>query len=235
VSITWAVDWGDGRDGVEADRVVPAASTIKVLLAVAAGRRFADGSLDPGEVVAAVPIAGDGALLDALPGLRPRLDHLVTLALAVSDNSATNVLLDRIGLEEVTAEGEELGLRHTRVSRRMLDWDAAGAGRDNLTTAADLTRLLRALVDGTVPDALAAPVLSALRASQHLDILGEVVPAASYMGNKRGFTDAANHDCGLVAADAGPIAVAVCSSPPASPDALRAAARAALSPGGARR
>ena len=235
MSVSWAVEWGDGRAGVDADRIVPAASTIKVLLALAAGRRFADGRLDPGEVVAAIPVAGDGALLDALPGLRPRLDHLVTLALAVSDNAATNVLLDRIGLDEVTAEGQELGLRHTRVSRRMLNWDAAAAGRDNLTTAADLARLLRALVDGTVPDAVAAPVLTALGASQHLDILGEIVPADAFLGNKRGFTDAANHDCGLVAADAGPIAVAVCSSPPASPDALRAAARAGLSRGGARR
>jgi beta-lactamase class A len=235
VSVSWAVDWGDGRAGVDADRVVPAASTIKVLLAVATGRRFADGRLDPGEVVAEVPRAGDGALLDALPGLHPRLDHLVTLALAVSDNAATNVLLDRIGLDDVTAEGQALGLRHTRVSRRMLNWDAAGAGRDNLTTAADLARLLRALVDGTVPAVVAAPVLTALRASQHLDILGEVVPAAAYLGNKRGFTDAANHDCGLVGTDARPMAVAVCSSPPASPEALRAAARTALSRGGARR
>ena len=78
-----------------------------------------------------------------------------------------------------------------------------------------------------MPAAVAAPVLTALRASQHLDILGEVVPAAAYLGNKRGFTDAANHDCGLVAANAGPMAVAVCSSPPASPRA------SGCSPGGA--
>jgi hypothetical protein len=89
-------------------------------------------------------------------------------------------------------------------------------------------------VDGTVPRPVADLVLAGLRASEHRDILGEVVSPDRYLGSKRGFNDAASHDCGLVAAEGGPVAVAVCSSPPAAPDALRAAARAALaSPGGA--
>jgi beta-lactamase class A len=235
LSVSWAVDGGAGPVGVDADRVVPAASTIKVLLAVAAARRFADGRLDAAEVATAVPGTGEPSLLAALPGLDLRLGHLVTFALAVSDNAVTNVLLDRIGLEAVTAEGESLGLRDTRVSRRMLDWDAVDAGRDNLTTAADLTRVLRALVDGTLPPEATRPVLHGLRASQHLDVLGEIVSEDRYLGSKRGVNDRANHDCGLVAGEHGPVAVAVCSSPPASPDALRAAARSALSRGGALR
>ena len=46
-------------------------------------------------------VVGDGAVLDVLPGLRASLAHLATLMLCVSDNAATNVLIDRLGFEPI--------------------------------------------------------------------------------------------------------------------------------------
>ena len=83
-----------------------------------------------------------------------------------------------------------------------------------------------------MPAETAEPILDALGASQHLDILGEVATPGALRASKRGTTERAEHDCGLLGGPSGPVGVAVCSSPPASPDALRRAARAALAEAG---
>jgi beta-lactamase class A len=226
VPVSWAVDRGDGPHGLGVDVVVPAASTIKLLIALAAFRALDEGRLSPRQHL--VPqLAGDGALLDHLPGLEPTPAQAVTLMLAVSDNAATNALIDVLGAEAVNAEAKRLGLTASILRRRMLDWDAAAAGSENLTSAGDLARLCRHL---------ARPgqerVQAALAASEHRDVLGEVVPAEALLGLKRGFSDRANHDCGIVELAGERIGLAVCSSPPAAPDALRRAAREALSAAG---
>jgi beta-lactamase class A len=168
-----------------------------------------------------------------LPGLRPTIGQLSTLMLAVSDNAATNALIERVGLAAVEAEGARLGLRATRVRRRMIDPDAVAAGRDNVTSAGDLAALCRALADpARVPRPAAWRTLEGLRAGQHLDLLGEVVPQEAVLGLKRGWNDDASNDCALVLAPSGPVGLAVCSSPPAAPDALRRAAREALATAG---
>jgi beta-lactamase class A len=233
VPISWAVDRGAGPVGVGVDVVVPAASTIKVLIALALWREIGEGRLDE-TVSLAVPVVGDGSLLDHLPGFQPTLAQLSTLMLAVSDNAATNALLALLGDAAIAAEARRLGLTATAVRRPMLDAEAVRAGRDNVTSAGDLARLCRALGEpALVPRRAAWRVLAGLAASEHRDVLGEVAPEGTLLGLKRGFNDQASLDCGLVELRGGAAGVAVCSAPPAAPDALRRAAREALSAAGA--
>jgi beta-lactamase class A len=222
VAVTWAVDSGDGPEGVGCDVIVPAASTIKIVIALALFRALDEGRVD-GRATLVVPIAGDGALLDHLPGFDPTPRQAVTLMLAVSDNAATNALIELLGYDAVNDEAARLGLTSTVLRRRMLDVDAIAAGVDNVTSAGDLARVCHLLA---APGN--APVLSGLAATEHRDLLGEVAPRDVLVGVKRGFNDQANHDCGLVRTPHGAVGLAVCSSPPASPDALRRAAREAL-------
>jgi len=211
------------------DVQVAAASTIKLVVATCLWGEVARGRLDADASAPTLPVVGDGALLDVLPGIEPTLAHLCTLMLAVSDNAATNALLDLLGLDAVNAEAARLGLRSTRIVRAMHDLDAIAGGRDNRTSAGDLARACRALADESlVPRRTAWRVLEGLRASQHLDVIGEVCPAGRLLACKRGFNDQASHDCALVESREGPVGVAVCSSPPAASDALREAARRAL-------
>jgi beta-lactamase class A len=229
MSVTWAVDRGRGPVGPGADVQVAAASTIKIVVATCLWGEVERGGLDADAPAPPVPVVGDGALLDVLPGLELTLAHLCTLMLAVSDNAATNALLELLGIEAVNAEAERLGLQATRVARAMHDADAIAAGRDNLTSAGDLAHACRVLADPLqVSRRVAWRVLEGLRASQHLDILGEICPPDRLLACKRGFNERASHDCGLVETQSGPVGVAVCSSPPAAPDALREAARRAL-------
>lgn len=136
--ITWATSDGREEGG---DRVVPAASTIKPFVASAFWRSH----LDPVEPVD-VPAAG-WSVADALS--RVTLGDCALLAVAFSDNAATNVLLERLGFDAVNEEAERLGCSRTEVRRLML-----ADGPENVTCARDLAVGLAAIAEERVLDAL---------------------------------------------------------------------------------
>jgi beta-lactamase class A len=206
--ISWAwVDPATGEDAHEdGERIVPAASTIKLFVASA----FWRSSLDPGELVEHVAPAGSAGVAEYLsPGARLTLGDLALLMLAVSDNAATNVLLDRLGFDAVAAEIDRLGLPRTAVRRKMMT-----AGPENETCALDLARgLARILDEPRIPAALELALDSQLR--YHL-------PAGVQVGAKTGELDAVFHEVALLGDGERRLVTAVCSSPQARPDEVSA-------------
>jgi Beta-lactamase enzyme family len=194
--ITWATSDGREEGG---DRVVPAASTIKLFVASA----FWRSALDPAEVVdvPAVP----WSLADALSSVT--LGDCALLAVAFSDNAATNVLLERLGFDSVNEEATRLGCERTEVRRLMLC-----DGPENLTCARDLARGMAAIEEERVLDALARAHDSELPfLLQGCDVLvktGELWPRVY-------------HEVALVDRV---LAVAVCSAPAARPGEVAALA-----------
>src|SRR5579863_7304553 len=92
---------------------------------------------------------------DIMGGLTPgitrlTLRDLATMMVAVSDNSATNVLIDRVGMENVNTMLDTLGLAHTRLQRKMMDLEAAKQGRENISTPLEMMTLLASLYRGKV-------------------------------------------------------------------------------------
>jgi beta-lactamase class A len=167
-------------------RVVPSASTIKVPILVAVLRGVEDGRLDLAEPVALPPagqrVGGAGPLV-LLPSVT-RLPLLETLRLmvALSDNDATNALIDHARLlrSERDPVGEVLArvpTRHTRLRRRLLDLEAADRGLQNETCAADLADLLVALRQGRLLGPLMTETaLDILRRQQSRDGLPGYLP-----------------------------------------------------------
>ena len=104
-----------------ADEVLPLASVGKLLLLASVAQGFAAGTLDPDERLPLLDqdySAGSGLLLKLSTRDWTLLD-LARLTASVSDNTATNALLRRIGLERVAADTAALGLRHTRILDRI--------------------------------------------------------------------------------------------------------------------
>src|SRR5467141_1768711 len=90
---------------------------------------------------------------DIMGGLTPAITRvtlrdLATMMVAVSDNSATNVLIDRLGMENVNSMLDSLGLAHTRLRRKMMDLEAAKQGRENISTPREMLVLLGAIYRG---------------------------------------------------------------------------------------
>jgi beta-lactamase class A len=82
-----------------------------------------------------------------------------------SDNTATNLLLDRLGMDRVNRVGRALGLSGTQFRRKMMDFDAARRGRENVTTLADQALLYEELFAVSrglpLPDAMSSSGLNA--------------------------------------------------------------------------
>ncbi|RLV49675.1 serine hydrolase [Nocardioides mangrovicus] len=105
------------------ERVLGTASVAKLLLLTEVAARLAAGTLDADQPVqrnTTPPVADSGLWhlmrLDTLP-----LADVCLLVAAVSDNWATNALLEVVGLDAVTARAESLGMVHTRLLDRVRD------------------------------------------------------------------------------------------------------------------
>jgi beta-lactamase class A len=89
-------------------------------------------------------VGGTGVLVEmGTPTLSIR-DYAV-LMVTLSDNTATNILIDRLGMERITARMQTLGLNGTKLRRHMMDTAAARRGDENVSTPDELARLLEAM------------------------------------------------------------------------------------------
>jgi len=104
------------------DEPVRTASTIKVAVMVEAFARVAEGKAkwsDELVLTKAARYAGSGVLNELTDGLRLTLRDAVTLMMELSDNTATNMVLDHLTTDAVNARMESMGFRQTRVMRRV--------------------------------------------------------------------------------------------------------------------
>jgi beta-lactamase class A len=134
--------------------VFPQASSIKICVLAELYRQAQQGKLKLTDLytVNAADLVPDSDIMGGLtPGVtRITLRDLATMMVAVSDNSATNVLIDRVGMENVNAFLDSLGLTHTRLRPKMMDLKAATEGRENVSTPAEMMALLESLYRGRV-------------------------------------------------------------------------------------
>jgi beta-lactamase class A len=128
---------------------------------------------------------------------------------AVSDNSATNVLIDRVGMENVNAFLERLGLHQTRLRRKMMDLKAASQGRENISTPAEMMTLLADLYGGKVLNQeMTADFFTML--STHKDgFITRDLPEGLKIANKPGELEGVRNDSGVVFVENRPYVICV--------------------------
>jgi beta-lactamase class A len=149
------VDLTDGHKYLlHANDVYPQASSIKICVLAELYRQAQQGKLKLTDLytVNASDLVQDSDIMSGLtPGVTQiTLRDLATMMVAVSDNSATNVLIDRVGMDNVNAFLKAQGLRDTRLRRKMMDLKAAGEGRENVSTPNEMLNLLAALYRGQI-------------------------------------------------------------------------------------
>ena len=195
------------------DSVFPAASTIKVPLLLRALEQAGAGELDLAERVtlrAGDRVPGAGVLHELGPGLVLSWQDLLTLMIVVSDNTATNLLIERLGEADFNDWLRQIGLRDTHLVGRLQlpperQNEAQRRGERNRTTAREQVRLLRRLWHG---EGLTAPMralgLDILARQQLRDLIGRGVPADAAgqplyrVASKSGELAGVHHDVGLL-------------------------------------
>lgn len=126
------------------------------------------------------------------------LKDIITLMIVQSDNTATNILIDMAGIENINRFIKHIGLKNTVLQRKMLDYGAKKEGRDNLTTSLDMSAFLELLYNGKVVDkdhdALMVDIMKMQldRSMLYLDIPDDVEIA-----HKSGELDNIDHEVGI--------------------------------------
>lgn len=197
-----AKDLSTGEEiAVNADARFPTASTIKVAVMLEVWHRAAEGDLrldDTIELRERHKVGGAGVLSVMHDGLRLTIRDLIHLMIVLSDNTATNLLIERLGTARIDSRLAAYGLRQTHLFRPTFRDGRAdllpeleaeyGLG---MTTPSEMARLLAAIAGGTAagPEASAA-MLETLRRQQDRAMIPRLLPQDGVqVANKTG-TDA---------------------------------------------
>lgn len=133
----------------------PTASAIKLAIVYELFKQSDDKTINLDEKVTLdrqQAVGGTGVLVEmGTPTLSIR--DFAVLMVTLSDNTATNVLIDRLGMPAIAARMQRLGLNGTKLRRHMMDTAAARRGDENVSTPDELARLLKAMNDG-MPQAI---------------------------------------------------------------------------------
>jgi len=184
------------------EEVFPQASSIKVAVLAELYRQAQAGKLKLTDIytVDASDLVPDSAIMGGLtPGVsRITLRDLATMMVAVSDNSAANVLIDRVGMENVNTLMNSLGLTHTRLRRKMMDLKAAGEGRENVSTPDEMMSLLQDLYRGKVLNAQMTEDFFKVLTTHKESFIPRNLPEDLKIGNKPGELEGVRNDSGVV-------------------------------------
>jgi beta-lactamase class A len=160
----------------------PTASAIKPFVLLALLRAAELGEVDLAERIAidrSHHVLGSGALSHLDAGLSPTLMDLGVLMLMLSDNTATNLLLNRLSVDAINAAIARVGLQHTTL-RGKIDF-AEDPSAFASSTPADLSAFYRSLTRGELLDAShTARLLDVLRIQKYIEPLRRELPADPY-------------------------------------------------------
>ena len=135
------------------DLPLVAASVIKIPIMVTAFRDIAAGRLDENEIVTIKredKMPSCGALTYMHDGLEVTLSDLITLMIILSDNTAANLLIDRLTPDHVNRTMEDLNIPGIALRRRLFEPKLSARGIQNTVTARGIGTLLERMATGTL-------------------------------------------------------------------------------------
>ena len=140
---------------IRGDVVFPQASAIKLALVYELYQQAAAEKIDLG-ALRALPkarVGGSGVLPYLSDKAQLTVRDLAILMMSLSDNAATNILIDEVTFSAVNARMDSLGLGKTRFRRHMIDLAAARRGEENVSTPREMVKLIEAIrrADGLSP------------------------------------------------------------------------------------
>ena len=207
-----------------ADLIFPTASSIKLAVLLELMRQDQEHTLSldekhtirhselpPGDIDPILHMLGDGT---AVMTLR----DVATFMVVLSDNGATNILIDRVGMANVNAEIARLGLTETHLRRHMIDIEAARHGEENVSTPRELLTLLDKVKSGQALDAAHTKAYFDLIGLPKDSLFNKVLPPTVRIEDKPGALDAVRCDAGIVELAGHPFVMSVMTSYLASND-----------------
>ena len=209
------VDLSSGqRFDVNESLMFPQGSAIKIPILIELFRQADRGELklsDRLPVQRDNQVGGSGLLQYFSDGGSELSLHDLAIAMVVlSDNSATNVLIDRLGMERVSQTMAEMGARQTKLQRKMIRPEESARGNENLSTPKEAADLMVRIARCDLPASAAS--CARIRAILEIPKSGafrDAIPASVPVAWKPGGIEAAQTAWGLVNVPGGPYAIAI--------------------------
>lgn len=218
----YAKNLDTGKDyALRADEQVRTASTIKLPIMTEVFHQVAQGKVkwtDEIVLTKEKKQGGSGILFEFSDDTKIDLKTAVNLMIVVSDNTATNLVLDKVGADNVNDFVESLGLHQTRSMRKIGGGGDSKASTDprlklfglGASSPRDMVKLLEMLENGQVVSREAsAEMLNILKRQQFKDGIGRGLPDTIQSASKSGALDRLRSDVGIIYTRRGRIAMAI--------------------------
>ena len=209
---------------LNADEVMPTASLIKLAVMVEVYYQIQEKKFKENELLtltAEDKVPGSGILTDFFsPGVQLPIRDCVRLMIAFSDNTATNMILDKIGIVSTNKRMGLLKLSNTRIYAKVFRGKTTSIDRERTrryglgsTTAREMLLLVEMLHRGTIiSPAACQEMLADLKKCQDQDKFSRYLPRSLVVAHKTGSVEKSRNDAGLIYLPGGPIALSVLTS-----------------------
>ncbi len=206
---------------LNADEPMPTASLIKLAVMIETYQQAAEGRVKLDDMVTLRQedkVTGSGILTeDFSPGATFALRDAVRLMIAFSDNTATNLVLDRIGIAATAKRMEAWGYPNTKIHAKVFRGDTTSVFPERTkrfglgsTTAREMVGLLEGLHAGKfVSPEACKEMLGHLKKCEDREKFTRFLPPKAVVAHKTGSVGGIRTDAGILYTPAGPVAVCV--------------------------
>lgn len=156
-------------------------------------------------------VEGGGALQEMDSDTKVSIKALASLMIVLSDNLATNILIKKLGMNNIQNYADKLNLKQTKIQRYMMDFEASKQGRENYLTVNDYHKLLCHIYDNRhlLRFNIAWQILAR---QQFRDRIPYYWDENIVFHHKTGMLDFVEHDGGILEADFGTYSIIIFAS-----------------------
>ncbi|MDQ0270517.1 beta-lactamase class A [Cytobacillus purgationiresistens] len=192
----------EGIIDIKGQEIYSSASLIKIPILIEGYRQYEKNIVDLQEIVP-IPLekvtTGAGIIQALSPDRMMKMIDLMTMMIIVSDNTATNLLINRLGIDNINKCMGSIGLKSTKLQREMMDFIALNNNIDNKTTASDMVLALKAMKEESFLSAASSQqALSILAYQQFLKLAEGMDLEQVNVASKTGELPGVQHDCAVI-------------------------------------
>ena len=198
------------------DKLFPSASLIKVPIMATVLREVRGGGLtmdEPMKLTRKGRVGGSGSLKWVREGTTLSVMEIIYKMITESDNTATRMLIDRLGMERMAEAFRGFGLEKTNITEEGMSLKSGRVARENYTTAREMASLLERIYAGELVDKEASDfMLDVLKHTKSRSRLRSGLPLGWEIGHKTGLLRRSCHDAGIVFSPRGDYVIVVLTS-----------------------
>ncbi len=179
--------------------IFPTASAIKIEILIHLFKEYERGNINVYENIPVNFRIGGSGILQYFDQSELNLSYynLAVLMIQQSDNTATNILINKLGMENINNEIVKWGLKNTKLQRVMMDFEARKAGKENISTPEDKLKLLEMIYHQTLlPDSLNNEAIKILSIPKNSPLKNEIKEEFS-LASKGGELDDVRCEMGI--------------------------------------